>query len=79
MHVAWLKPGRHTYTINYEPEEIFSDSAEGKQDALLSLLMNKNVKGKKSKKTFYVHEMLATYREEKVPLCKSTNSNILTI
>ena len=38
---------------------------------MLSLLMNKNVvKGKKSKKTFYVHEMLATYREEKVPLCK---------
>ena len=72
MHVAWLKPGRHTYTINYDPNEVVSDGEEGKKDAKFNLFMNlKLVKGKKSKRTFYLHDMLATYREEKIPLCKS--------
>ena len=68
IHIAWVKPGRHTYCVSQEPENVYSSGDEGKGDMMIDLFMNKKVrKGKKSKERFYVHDMLATFREEPIP------------
>ena len=74
IHFAWVKPGKNTYTINYNPADIESDGSEGRADAAFNLFMNtKMTKGKKCDQTFFVHEMLSTYREEPVFKCKYLN------
>lgn len=69
IHLAWCKPGLHTFAIKHESEDVVSDGEEGQQKAAFSLFMNTKVKqGSKERKTFYVHDMLATFRDEEVPL-----------
>ena len=69
IHLAWCKPGLHTFVVKHEPDEVSSDEKEGKSKASFSNFMNLKTKQKaKEKKTFFVHDMLATFRDENVPL-----------
>ena len=68
IHFDWVKPGRRTYVVSHEPDEVFSDGEEGKADRNLMEIMFKVRKGNKKQKTdFFVHDMLVTPRDEKVP------------
>lgn len=63
--VGYVKPGRHNYAIKHDNEEIYSDGEEGQYDKKVDLFKQKTMKmGKKSTKNFYVHELLAGFRQE---------------
>ena len=67
IHFDWVKPGRRTYVVSHEPDEVYSDGEEGKADRKLNIMMDTVRKGKKQKTNFFVHDMLVTPRDEKVP------------
>ena len=47
IHFDWVKPGRRTYVVSHDPEEVFSDGEEGKADRKIGGLMDMLRKGKK--------------------------------
>ena len=73
IHVAWLKPGRHTYLVSHNSETIVEAPATSKAVSFFGL---GGAAAKKKQTTFYVHEMLATFREEKIPYCKYLSFNL---
>ena len=85
FHIDWLRPGKHTFVIQHDNEEIKCDDSDDeknkkKKEPVLNLAglfgMNKKKPPEKlptlvkSTKNFYVHNMLATFRTETIPECK---------
>ena len=76
FHIDWLKPGRHVYAINHSNAPVYEDDEDMITSKLMQGIRSKIAKqkgyGKKSEETFYLHEMLATFRVEEVPsYCKT--------
>ena len=76
FHIDWVKPGRHIYTIEHTPDEIYTDDEAEKEGKMFEEMRKKIAAqkglGKKATDTFYVHEMLAGFRTDDVPpYCKS--------
>ena len=75
FHIDWLKPGRHFYIIEHTNETIYEndlDALVGKSKSYIKAkMLIKKGQGKKSQESFYVHEMLATFRTDDIPMyCK---------
>lgn len=70
IHLAWVKPGRHTYVISHNPESISDLPNPPPMSKVVSFFGVGGNAPKKKATTFYVHDMLATFREEKIPYCK---------
>ena len=62
---AWVPPGRHTYCVSYDSEDV-STTEEVKNDYRHNFLTKIGLQFEK-KRTFYVHDMLSTLREEGIP------------
>ena len=77
FHIDWVKPGRHTFLIQHDNQEVKLEK-ESAGGGILGLMgIKRKVEPapmlpqlKKSKADFYVHEMLATFRTDQIPPCK---------
>lgn len=65
IHIAWMPPGRNTFCISHDESAGGIDAEESKADNFLSNLLNRGLR--KMKQTFYVHDMLSTFRDEHIP------------
>jgi len=78
FHIDWLKPGRHTFLIQHDNNEITIDDEVVKPIKRMAGLFGlkkpsaepEKPKLKKSTANFYVHDMLASFRTDPIPECK---------
>ena len=77
FYCTWIKPGRHTYLIKHDTDNIYSDTEEGQYSKKIDNFMaTKMSPGKKSTKNFYVHELLAGFRTEPIkPFAKKRHTH----
>jgi hypothetical protein len=62
-----VKPGRHNFTIEHDQGGAILDETQHYEKRLGNFMAEKMRKGAKNDKNFYVHEMLATFRNDSIP------------
>lgn len=77
FYCAWVKPGRHTYLIKHDGDFVYEETAESQyQKKIDNFMATKMSPGKKSDKSFYVHELLAGFRTEPIqPFAKERHTH----
>ena len=83
FHCAFIKPGRHDYVVRFTHHEFDRDTEvdekgitmntiEGKLNLNLSGRFQRQIDRKKNLKQreIYIHEFIASFRQEELPQCK---------
>ena len=66
--IDWVKPGRHHFTIQHDKGGKILDRNDFYEQRVSNFMQHRMIKGKKSNENFYVHDVLATFRDESLPV-----------
>lgn len=66
--IDWVKPGRHHFTIEHNIGGTILDQTNYYEKRVANFMHHRMIKGDKKEQEFYVHDMLAGFRDEPIPV-----------